>query len=264
MRKILVPTDFSPVSKNALIYGLNLYQNTETIFDVIHIYHPSFDPVQPEIIDSSLGMENVKKENMGDMVNSISGIIKDTDVQMNSKVEIGFTIEKIVELSTDYDLIIMGSTGTNSFLNKIFGGISSDVASKAKCPVLLIPSKVEYTHLQNIIYSCDFEGVDQIVLQKIVNFAKRYNSVIHFVHIKYDEKPFKMKFPENFNMNYSVNIVHAHTVKEGLSKYIKEKKADMVIMATKQRSFWEKIINKSHTREFALNSSVPLLVYHEK
>lgn len=263
MRKILIPTDFSPVSKNALIYGLNLYKDLDTTFDVIHVYHPSFDPVQPEILDSSLGLENVKRESMKSLIDSVKDLAIKNNIELNSSIEIGFTIEKIVELSDDYDLIIMGSTGTNNLLNKIFGGISSDVASKAKCPVLLVPEQVQFETIQKIIYACDFDGVDERILGKVVDFAKRYNASIRFVHIQNKDKEFKFTLSEDLDINYSVSIVEADSVREGISKYINETNANMVIMATKQRNFWEKIIHKSHTKEFALTTKVPLLVYHE-
>ncbi len=264
MRKVLVPTDFSSVSKNALLYGLNLYKDSDTSFDIIHIYHPSFDPVQPEILDSSLGLENVKRESMNSLVESVRDIAERNNVILNSKIEIGFTIEKLVELSKDYDIIIMGSTGSDNLLNKIFGGISSDVAAKAECPVLLIPVKVKFEPLKKIIYACDFDGVDDRILHKIVAFAKRYDASIRFVHIQNKDKEFQFTLSDDLDVNYSVSIVEADSVREGISQYIKEEKANMVIMATKHRSFWEKIIHKSHTKEFALTTEVPLLVYHEK
>ena len=264
MRRVLVPTDFSSVSKNALIYGLNLYKNSETVFDVIHVYHPSFDPVQPEILDSSLGLENVKRESMKSLIGSVEDLATQNNVVLDSKIEIGFTIEKLVELSKDYDLIIMGSTGSDNLLNKIFGGISSDVAAKAECPVLLVPAKVKFKPLKKIIYACDFEGVDERILQKVVAFAKRYDASIRFVHIQNKDKEFKFTLSDDLDVNYSVSIVEADSVREGISQYIKEENANIVIMATKHRSFWEKIIHKSHTKEFSLTTEVPLLVYHEK
>ncbi len=264
MRKVLVPTDFSSVSKNALLYGLNLYKDSGTSFDIVHIYHPSFDPVQPEILEPSLGLETVKRESMKGLIESVKEIADRYNVTLNSKIEIGFTVEKLIELSKDYDIIIMGSTGSNNFLNKIFGGISSDVAAKAECPVLLIPAKVKYEPIKNIIYACDFDGVDERILQKVVSFAKRYDASIRFVHIQNKDKKFQFTLSADLDVNYSVSIVEADSVREGISKYIKEEKANMVIMATKHRSFWEKIIHKSHTIEFALTTDVPLLVYHEK
>ena len=264
MRKILVPVDFSPVSKNAFIYGLHLYKGTDTLFDVVHIYHPSFDPVQPGILDDSLDLEHIKAQNLDTFIDSVKDIISQSGVEVNSRLELGFTVEKIVDMSEEYDLIIMGSTGESSLLNKFFGGISSEVAVKAHCPVLLIPSSVKFKGLKNIIYACDFDGVDDIILKKIIEFTKRYNASLHFVHIQNKNEKFELKLDTGVPLKYTINIVEADSVKEGLSSFIENKNIDMVIMATKQRSFWKQIIHKSLTKEFALTSHVPLLVYHEK
>ena len=264
MRKILVPVDFSPVSKNAFIYGLNLYKDTDTQFDVLHVYHPSFDPIQPDILDPTLGLESIKAKNLEDFINSIKELAEANNVKITGKLELGFTIEKIIELSKDYDLIIMGSTGESNFLNKFFGGISSEVAVKAHCPVLLVPRGVTYSPLKNIIYACDFDGVDESIMQKVVEFAKRYNAKLHFVHIQNKDKEFDFKIENVHGIEYTINIVEAESVKEGLSSFIESHDVDLVIMATKKRSFWQQIIHKSHTKEFALNSKVPLLVYHQK
>jgi nucleotide-binding universal stress UspA family protein len=265
MRKILIPTDFSPVSKNALIYGLNLYKNTETSFDIIHIYHPSFDPVQPEIIESTLGLEAVKNEIMEGFIDSISEFANEFNVEVTSSIELGFTIEKIVELSKNYELIIMGATGNNSLINKIFGGVSSEVAAESKCPVLLIPGSVSYNQIKNVLYSYDYDGIDDFVLQDVTGFTKRYGAKLHFVHIyNKEKKSINIKLPDDFDIDHTISIVQADSIHEGLSKYIEENNIDIVIMATKTKNFWEKIINRNHTRRFALTTKVPLLVYHEK
>jgi len=264
MRKVLIPTDFSLVSKNALKYGLNLYKNTETVFTIIHVYHPSFDPTQPEVLDSSLSMEAVKNESMKNLLATIDDTAKEFNVEVNSIIEIGFTIEKLVKLSSEFDIIIMGSTGSNNFLSKVFGGISSGVVSKAKCPVLLVPQDIKFEIIKNIIYSCDFEGVDSKILDKVILFAERNNSIVHFVHIQSDNRNFNLSVPDGIKIEYTLNIIESSSIKKGLNNYIKNKNAKLVIMATKHRKFWEKFIHKSITREFALRADIPLLIYHEK
>lgn len=265
MRKVLIPTDFSPVSRNALKYGLELYKNSDTEFDVIHIYHPSFDPVQPEIIESSLGLEMVKIEIMNKFLESFSQQAEQNNVKLTSRIEIGFTVERIVEESGDFEIIIMGSTGNNNFINQIFGGISSEVATKSKCPVLLVPSLIHYRKLTNIIYSYDFDGIDNAILADVVGFTKRYNATLHFVNIHPKDKAFKqLSLPSNIDVPFKTGNVEADSIREGLSNYIVENDIDIVIMATKNKNFWEKIIHRSHTKQFSLTTKVPLLVYHEK
>ena len=102
-------------------------------------------------------------------------------------------------------------------------------------------------------------------MNDVVSFSKRYHAVLHFVHINYKEKEnVIINLPDNMDINYKTDIIESDSVQEGLSKYIVENDIDMVIMATKHRNFWEKIINRSFTKQFSLTTKVPLLVYHEK
>lgn len=216
-------------------------------------------------MESTLGLEAVKNEIMEGFVNSVSEIAREFNVEIESSIELGFTIEKIVELSQNYELIIMGATGNNSLINQIFGGVSSEVASESKCPVLLIPNSVSYMQIKNVVYSYDYDGIDDFVLEDVAGFTKRYGAKLHFVHIyNKEKKSININLPKHFDIDHTISIVQADTIREGLSKYIEENDIDIVIMATKTKNFWEKIINRNHTRKFALTTKVPLLVYHEK
>lgn len=265
MRKVLIPTDFSTVSKNAIVYALNLYKNTDTVFTILHVYQPSFDPAQHEIVDASLGMQEVKKENMKNLLSSISSIAENFNLEIESLLEIGFTVETIVKLSEAYDVIAMGSTGSNNIINKFFGGISIGVASKAKCPVFLIPENTSFKPIKNLLYAFHLEKLEKSILESAVNFAKRNKSTLHFVYIS-NSGIVKEKFleiTEIKNLNYTINTIKSNSFIAGINKCIENKNIDVLIMATKHRKFWDKLFHKSLTKKLALNSSIPLLVYHK-
>lgn len=260
MRKILVPTDFSETSINALVYGLNLYKNTNTHFKIIHIYQPTFEPIQHEITDASLGMENVKKENMRILYDSIMGLAKTNNVEVSTSIDIGFTIDRLVELSVNYDLLIMGFTGANNFLTKVFGGISYGVVSKSKCPVLLIPNKVEFDDLKNIVFTANFESIQDETLRQILSFVKRKNAKLHFVHVENDNKKFEIELEDD--IIYTFNTIKPKSSNKQLKLITEELNADMVIKVAKQRKFWDKIVHKSSTKELVFSTKTPLLIYH--
>jgi len=259
MRDILVPTDFSEVSKNAFKYGLALYRRTESKIDVVHIYHPVFDPSQNEIIDLDSAINKLLKERMSDFLSARSMY----DIEVSGRIEMGFAVEKIVKLSFNYDIIIMGTTGESGLLGQVFGKVSSDVATQAHCPVLLIPPGIEFDGYKNIIYSCDFDGVNDAILREIASFAKRYNAKLHFVHIKKGDEEFHLNIPDDIGLDYTINQIEADSVIDGVNSFIENNSAELVIMAAKKRSFWERIVHKNHTKEFALNVKIPLLIYHE-
>ena len=269
MRKVLVPTDFSNSSKNAFHYALQLYGNTESTFDVVHVYHTSFDPSQPTVLDFSLGIDKIKKENIDRFIEDVPELISDelTEQQtINGKVVMGFAAEQLIALSKSYDVIIMGTTGAHRLADKIFGTISLEVSRKAQCPVFLIPDNSKYISFKNIVYACDFEGVKAEILEKIVNFARRFDAQVHFIHVSQDDKSIdigtsikQMSFP----ITYSTKTIQADSVSEGLNNYVEENNIELVIAATKKRSYWEQIFHSSITKKMAINSQVPLLVYHE-
>jgi nucleotide-binding universal stress UspA family protein len=269
MRKILIPTDFSFSSKNAFHYALQLYGNTVSSFDIVHIYHTSFDPSQPTVLDFSLGIDKIKKENIDRFIEDVpETIMKDlkNEPRIKGKVVMGFAAEQLISLSKSYDVIIMGTTGSHKLADKIFGTISLEVSRKAHCPVFLIPDNSKFISFSNIVYACDFEGVSTPILEKIVTFAQRFDAQVHFIHVSQEDTPVdlgasiqQMSFP----ITYSTKTIKADSVSEGLNTYVENHNVELLIMATKRRNFWKQIMQRSITKKMAINSQVPLLVYHE-
>ena len=269
MRKILIPTDFSHSSKNAFHYALQLYGNTVSRFDVVHIYHTSFDPSQPTVLDFSLGIDKIKKENIDRFIEDVpQPILNDLadKPDINGKVIMGFAAEQLISLSKEYDVIIMGTTGSHKLADKIFGTISLEVSRKAHCPVFLIPDNSKYISFKNIVYACDFEGVSPLILDKIVNFAQRFDAQVHFIHVSQSESKLDISTSIqqlSYPITYSTETIQADSVSEGLNNFVEDHNVELLIMATKKRNFWEQIIHRSITKKMAINSNVPLLVYHE-
>jgi len=270
MRKVLIPTDFSPASRNAYYYALELYGNTDTTFDVVHTHHAAFDPSQPTVLDFTLGIDQVKQENLKNFIELIPEELKTRlpeDIKIKGEVVIGFAAEQIVDLSREYDVIIMGMTGSNQLVDKIFGTISLEVARKSVCPVFLIPEQTKYSVPKNIVYACDLDGVEPKILEKIVAFASRFNATVHFIHVSTEQNgDFDVKESikgNNFPVRYSTQTIKAESVSEGINAYAEKHLVNLVIMARKKRSFWDQILHTSVTKKIAINSKIPLLVYHE-
>ena len=269
MRKVLIPTDFSISSRNAFHYALQLYGNTDSQFDVIHIYHTSFDPSQPTVLDFSLGIDKIKKENIDQFIAETPKSLLENlsnPPLIEGKVVMGFAAEQLIAMSKTYDVIIMGTTGAHKLADKIFGTISLEVSRKAHCPVFLIPENSEFVPYKNIVYACDFSGISAPILDKIVHFAQRFDAQVHFIHVSQEDSTLdlgasikQMSFP----ITYFTKTIKAQSVSEGLNEYVEDHDVELLIMATKRRSFWEQIIHSSITKKMAINSQVPLLVYHE-
>jgi len=68
---------------------------------------------------------------------------KKAGMDIRTFMKTGEAASEIIELSKDYDLIIMGTRGRNPIASLVLGSVAENVARKACCPVMLIREKSE-------------------------------------------------------------------------------------------------------------------------
>lgn len=273
MKNILIPTDFSETAVDAFRYAQS-YISNDANFTIIHAYHPQVDPVYPYIgipskkffKDKETELDNWTKDNL--LPNDGNVLVKTT---VDHEVKIANPTYSIVEESKAYDLIIMGGTGETNLLEKAFGSIATFVARNAHCPVLMIPKNYPFKGYKKILYASNIEDFDEPMLQQLVDFTWDYNPEISLVHINEKKEENYTIVSEDYEQFFRektpylgvkfVKINSNHIIK-GLQQYAEENDIDLIVMATKHRSWLEEIFHKSMTKRMVLNANIPLLVLH--
>ena len=143
-RKILYPTDFSDVSKNALSYLKQLKKSgVEEIF-VLHVidkrdvqfsYLYLFDESSP---DGNL--EQKLKDEATRELKEIEGKLKEWGFKVSSRVKLGSPIKEILsaEQKEDISIIVIGSHGKSNIEEMLLGSVSENIIRKCKKPVLVV------------------------------------------------------------------------------------------------------------------------------
>lgn len=275
MKKILVPVDFSKTSQNAYFYAIEWAKVLGGSIHLVNIYSGSFDPQEPLVVsDLETRNEQVLSEltHFKHTTSNDNSSSKDLIVPVTTEAHLGFAGEKIVSLSEEYDIVIMGSTGRSGILEKIFGSVSSFVSKHASCPVMLIPHGTIFKSPDNILYAANLQSLDESMLDFAIDMADQFESAIHFVHVTADASgtaPFKeIVFREllekkKINRAYYISTVIEDDVLEGLSAYQKANKIDLFVVVSLKRSFWDSILHKSTTKQIALSpKNVPCMVLH--
>jgi len=272
MKNILVPVDFSDTSKNAFRYALAYAKKTQANIKLIHAFNSPLDAANPAFLLSLGEQEGRLKSAMERMV--ADEMQQDSTIEVTYEIKLGFAVDEIVQQSNNgaIDLIIMGTMGEHIALEKIFGTVSSDVSQNAGCPVMLIPPKIEYLEIKDILFASDYTATEGQVLDKILKFAKTFNSALHFVHVNDHPNnlaisPEELIFEKVFSSKNTETALYFAEVKDlnvtdGLNKYIQNHKIDLLTVVTQKRSFWERLFHKSTTKRMVLNSEIPLLVLH--
>ncbi len=266
MKKILVPIDFSPTSKNAYEFALAFAKKTQASLKLIHVYNSPLDANNPAMLLSIPEQEA--------RINTSLKELAGHDAHVRYEARLGFAVDEIVKDSEtdEVDLIIMGTMGEHMSIEKILGTISSDVSQKAHCPVMLIPPDTSFSGYNDILFASDYTATEGDVLKTILDFAETFNAALHFVHVNdktdsINTSPEELIFDKVFSLkNPSTPMYFAEvtdsSVIYGLNKYMDNHDTDLLVLVNEKRTFWEGIFHKSITKQMALNTKIPLLVLH--
>lgn len=264
--RILVPTDFSSISANACKYAQALLQTLRSAqIKIVHAYMPNVETEVPVMATPVVDQLHVRE-----------AMLKDFCREMNEpdhELLVGFAADELVRLSEQYDLIVMGTTGENTLLNRWFGSVSSATAQRAACPVLLIPPDQTFAGFQRILYASSYDAVDKAMLDKLLDFNTLLNATVHFVHVRdtngtqtfenTKEEIFRKLFAERDpTFAFEIAEVDDTSIEHGIHEYANAHQIDLIVMAHRQRDFWEGFFHHSQTREAVLKAKLPILVFH--
>lgn len=273
IRNILVPTDFSATARNAFEYAKMLAEVFEANITVVH--------VQPSILAASEitipiyggDADERVKEAMNEFIadTSDADVMVQTDVR--TKIVKGETTSHLVELSRSnaYDLIVMGMTGLQDFMDKIIGTTSLDVSNQAECPVLLVPRDTEWQRVDRILFAADRSTATPKMVRSCLNWAENLTAKLYFVHIDEDPKgDFKLTetiWEELFHKSdpsvaFEIKTINSSDIVGELTKYAKEETIDWFVFVSKHRNFWQNIIHRSISQNVAFATAKPILVMH--
>jgi nucleotide-binding universal stress UspA family protein len=135
IQRILVPVDYSTTSGIAMETALSLAHAFGASLEVLHVWNDGgyVDAnVGPEVIDL---LAKRAKEQMRTFLASFE---RPPGVELASRVQRGSPWEVITELSSEYDLVVMGTHGRTGLQLFFVGSVASRVVQHARCPVLTV------------------------------------------------------------------------------------------------------------------------------
>lgn len=192
MKRILLPTDFSDNSLEAIQYALHLYKDVTCTFYLLHTYTPAIYHTEYLIgSPGQIGLGDVLQENSMTQLEKLKARVEEQFKNSNHSfiVHTAFNIllNEILETVTSesIDLIVMGTKGATGAQEILFGTNTVHVIKKATCPVLLVPPQFSYEAPKEILFPTDYE----IAYQKekfgmFLLMAKQHKSRINVLHVR--------------------------------------------------------------------------------
>ena len=274
MRKILVLTDFSENSTNALKYACELFKHDISKFIIMHAY-------QDEIYtDDSLitrgDLENVTKnisaksksqlEDILKQIKSASQNAKHSYIIKSSNSMLLDETNKIVE-DENIDIIVMGTHGKAKDNKLTFGSHTLQVLRYVCCPVLAIPENFEHKHPKHILFSTDYLIPYKKRELKLLNDLASSSKAI--IDVLYISRSRTLSLRQEDNQNFIKEVLgqnkinfttlNAKSISKTIHEYINEYEVDMLVMVNTRHSFLENILFQTTIDKVSLNVDIPFL-----
>lgn len=277
MLKILVPTDYSPEAKNAMLYAVQFARETGSRLVFYHAM-PAMIPATEIPYENYYLDEQEEKEILSESLENLLNKhkIDHKEVKYECRVTTATSItESIQEQGREMgvDLIIMGSHGATGWRKFLLGSNTARLLAKSKIPVLAVPAHYEFGPVYHIAYASDLENL-QDELNTIVPFAQFFHAVAEILYFDYafsDSEKLLMgaeKLIRQHNYNNIKLTVKKGSLELNLAEQILEhlrfSKTQILFMFRGEHGFIDNLVMGSNSQQVVLESGIPVLVAPKK
>jgi nucleotide-binding universal stress UspA family protein len=151
IKKILIPTDFSPSAMQALKYAVELNTIFHARLYLLHVLQDITDYSEFNLSPSILPQLYAEfEQNATRRLEEIMTSLVPADTTCDTYIIHGLPFFEILQFAKDesIDLIVIASHGRTGLKHVLFGSTAEKVVKKAPCPVLTIGSQVSCAEME--------------------------------------------------------------------------------------------------------------------
>lgn len=267
MKRILLPTDFSENSLNAIDYAMAIFENQSCEFTFLNVQKPSeyiSDDIYTASPDFSIyeAIANDNKQKLIALKDQYAKKFESQPFYFEAHYDFDNFTDAIQQLvaAKNIELIVMGTNGATNASEILFGSNTLQVIRLVRCPILAIPAGFKFNGLSSMLFTLrdqdHYHPNAMAPLGEIVSDRKVSLEVLQLdTHNKLPPNKVLEKFSA---VNY--HRVEGVPTPEAISSYEQLLPIDIHAIFIRPKSFFERIFSGSNTSKIAYQSRVPLLV----
>ncbi|WP_323789540.1 universal stress protein [Psychroserpens sp.] len=279
MKHILLPTDFSENSWNAITYTLQLFKNDECTFHLLNtytpiIYHTEYVLGYPAQFGLGDAVRNTSQENLKSLLQRITETFNNSKHKFETAARFDTIISGIKKYMNDHsiELIAMGTKGATGAKEILFGSNTVHVFKEIKTAILAIPSDFEYEPPHEILFPTDLEvNYKSSQLNILREIATSNHSRVNAIHVSTGYELSKDQISNKQDLElYFKNIAYLyHDLKsmniiEAIDQFQLKHKINLLVMINNKHSFFENLFFKNTINQIGFHLSIPFLVIPSK
>ncbi len=278
MKKILVPTDFSPSAQVALQRAFQIAKKHEAEVDVLHV----IGSLKSQLLAPEVGYfdEDLERDYIASIQEHAFALIQKNiesisfkEAQYKVAVETGniYQVIKQYAAQNDIDLILMGTEGTRNLKEIWVGSNTEKVVRVAPCPVLAVkPNCPEFEGFANVLFPSSLSEAQAPTLKRLAQFVNNFGGKIHLLYVNtafgYLDAEEIVEKQEAFIRKAGLEGIAMHhttarTEEAGILNMARYLKVDLIALQTSQRKGLAHFFFGSTAEDVVNAAQIPVLTF---
>ena len=260
MKKILVPCDFSPPSKEGYKFALEIAAIIKGEIFVVHNIELPLMPettfgIQPYPLDSELRKKIEENANHA-FQNMKQAYYSPAKIPIQFHLVYDFLLPRSQTFIEEkkIDLVIMGTSGSSGLEEFLIGSNTEKIVRFAPVPVIAVKKASAYGAIQHIVFPSDLELNQSDLVSHVVNLQEFFKAKLHILtvatpsHFRTDQEAHEElnEFARHYKLkNYTLNFRSNFNERDGILNFAKEIQAKMIAIGTHGRKGLKHLISGS-------------------
>lgn len=276
MKTIIVPTDFSPVSINALNYAADMALSVNASIVLLHVYQM---PVSSNNTDIPLPvmdyqeLEEIHQKRIGELKTRIIHE-KSGAITITTLVKMGNLVEELKVLSAEKNpfAIVMGTKGAGFVQRLLVGSSTLSVLRNITAPVLVVPPDASFRAIRHIGFACDFQKIEETTPVSIIKeWVSTFQARLSVLNVDSNKANVRDTAQQSVLLYTLLQDLHPQysyidnpVVEAGISLFAEDNEIDLLIVIPRKHRLLDTLFRKSHTKDLIFHSQIPILSVNEE
>ena len=275
MKKIIIPTDFSPAALNATHYAMDMALAINGSLHLLHIYQLPISVTDAPLVLISVDELKENAEKKLAKLKQDLGHISSGKLDISTESRLGDLMDELDACCTRLQpfAVVMGTRGHSAMERVLFGSNTLSVIKHLTWPVICVPTGKEYgAGIRQVGLACDFrEVLETTPVSVIKTFVREVKAELHVLNVDPEnnnrqkpETPAQVVLLQTAleDIKPQYHFIQHKDVEDGINQFAENNNLDMIIAIPKKHKLLEGLFRKSSAKQLVFESHVPVMCVH--
>lgn len=273
MKRILVPIDFSKVSRSAADLAVDVAERSGAEVIFLHSVHFNYFVDYPYA--ASINMQPLMEDITRSVEEKMDAFIAEYEVKnckLSKKIDHLHLLEAVKDTVAEENigLVILGTEGTSGWSELFIGSNTERIVRWVDCPVMAVPCQTSFESINRILAPVDLREIQDDFMDRLLKLQKLFSATIEFLWVK---------TPHNIESNGRVieefsNLIKDYGFKDatfgisnnvfpsdGILEHARDLNVDLIAMATHARRGISHWLSGSITEDTVNHIDLPVWTF---